>query len=79
MPKSISERTQSYLELSCNIVQWFKDNYEYADDSKQISKIKENFWVLEKKKLAFAIQPRSLCTDSTGHAKDSRYKEKKVR
>ena len=28
IPKSIDERTRLYLEMSCNILQWFKDNYE---------------------------------------------------
>ena len=28
MPKSIIDRTNNYLELSCDIVQWFKENYE---------------------------------------------------
>jgi phage/plasmid-associated DNA primase len=41
MPKTINDRTQTYLELSCNIVQWFKDTYEFTDDSKKISKIKD--------------------------------------
>jgi hypothetical protein len=41
LPKSINERTQTYLELSCNIVQWFKDNYEFTEDSKSISKLKD--------------------------------------
>jgi hypothetical protein len=46
LPKSISDRTSIYLELSCNIVQWFKDNYEYVDENDKVSKIKdiyENF------------------------------------
>ncbi len=37
LPKSIIDRTNNYLELSCNIVQWFKDNYE--EDAKEIVKI----------------------------------------
>jgi phage/plasmid-associated DNA primase len=46
LPKSISDRTSIYLELSCNIVQWFKDNYQYTDENDKVSKIKdiyENF------------------------------------
>ena len=27
-PPSVVERSARYLELSCNIVQWFRDNYE---------------------------------------------------
>jgi phage/plasmid-associated DNA primase len=41
MPKSINERTQTYLELSCNIVQWFKDNYIFSEDPKDVSKMKD--------------------------------------
>ena len=39
--KSITERTQLYLELSCNIVQWFKDNYKHTGDKKDFLKIKD--------------------------------------
>ena len=28
LPPSVIERSARYLELSCNIVQWFRDNYE---------------------------------------------------
>jgi len=28
LPPSVVERSERYLELSCNIVQWFRDNYE---------------------------------------------------
>jgi len=37
IPKSIVDRTNNYLELSCNIVQWFKENYE--EDDKEYVKI----------------------------------------
>ena len=43
---TIKKRTQSYLELSCNIIQWFKDNYELTEDKLNYIKIKniyENF------------------------------------
>lgn len=43
IPKSIEDRTKNYLELSCNIVQWFKDNYEYTDNKQDICKIKDIF------------------------------------
>jgi phage/plasmid-associated DNA primase len=40
-PKSIVDRTQLYLEMSCNLVQWFKDNYEETYNNKDICKIKD--------------------------------------
>ncbi len=43
VPKSVQDRTTAYLELSCNIVQWFKDNYEMSPDPKDICKIKDIF------------------------------------
>lgn len=42
IPSQIEERTKLYLELSCNIVQWFKDNYEFAND-RSICKLKDIF------------------------------------
>jgi len=41
MAKSIEDRTRSYLELSCDIVQWFKDNYKETNDKNDILKVKE--------------------------------------
>jgi phage/plasmid-associated DNA primase len=41
VPKSIEERTKQYLELSCNILQWFKDNYEYTGKNTDICKMKD--------------------------------------
>lgn len=41
IPKNVSERTQLYLEMSCNIVQWFKDNYVYTGNNNDLCKIKE--------------------------------------
>jgi hypothetical protein len=43
VPQSIKERTQLYLELSCNIVQWFKDNYELTNNKNDTIKIKDLF------------------------------------
>ncbi len=43
VPQSIKDRTQLYLELSCNIVQWFKDNYEITEDRNDTIKIKDLF------------------------------------
>jgi hypothetical protein len=41
MPKSIEDRTRAYLELSCDIVQWFKDNYKETNNKDDILKVKE--------------------------------------
>ena len=42
VPKNISERTSQYLELSCNIIQWFKENYELSNDG-NVLKLKDIF------------------------------------
>jgi hypothetical protein len=39
IPLSIKERTRTYLELSCNIIQWFKDNYELTRNNLDICKM----------------------------------------
>jgi phage/plasmid-associated DNA primase len=36
-PTSIVERSARYLELSCNIVQWFRDNYEETRNNEYVS------------------------------------------
>jgi phage/plasmid-associated DNA primase len=41
LPKSIENRTQLYLELSCNVLSWFKDNYEFTENKEDICKIKD--------------------------------------
>jgi phage/plasmid-associated DNA primase len=41
LPETIKQRTAMYLELSYNIVQWFKDTYEYTGDKKHIIKMKD--------------------------------------
>lgn len=41
IPVSIKERTQLYLELSCNIVQWFKDTYELTNDKNDFIQVKD--------------------------------------
>jgi hypothetical protein len=43
IPQSIKERTSQYLEMSCNILQWFKDNYKYTGDKNSICKMKDLF------------------------------------
>ena len=41
MPKTIKERTQNYLDLSCTIVKWFKETYEYTKDKRDVIKLKD--------------------------------------
>jgi len=43
IPESIKQRTQLYLELSCNILTWFKDNYNKTEDKDNIIKLKNLF------------------------------------
>ena len=43
IPQSIKNRTQLYLELSCNIVQWFKENYYLTKERNDTIKIKDLF------------------------------------
>lgn len=41
LPQSIINRSRQYLEMSCNIVEWFKDNYEETSDLTQYTAIKD--------------------------------------
>lgn len=41
IPETIKQRTKKYLELSYNIVQWFKDCYEHTGNKKDIVKLKD--------------------------------------
>ena len=41
IPDAIAERTNNYLQLSCNIISWFKDNYELTDKNEDIIKVKD--------------------------------------
>lgn len=41
LPTSIQQRTQAYLELSFNLVQWFKDTYQQSSDKSSFLKIKD--------------------------------------
>ena len=45
IPESIKDRTQKYLELSCIILPWFKENYERTNDNEfiKIKEIYDNF------------------------------------
>ena len=41
LPQSIIDRGRQYLEMSCNIVEWFKENYEETHDLTQYVQIKD--------------------------------------
>lgn len=43
LPESIKKRTQLYLELSCDIVQWFKDNYVETSNVKEYVQFSDIF------------------------------------
>ena len=43
IPKNIEDHSKQYLELSCNIVEWFKESYKITEDSKDILKLKDLF------------------------------------
>jgi phage/plasmid-associated DNA primase len=43
IPKSIKERTNSYLEMSCNILGWVNEGYEKTLNKKDFIKLKEMF------------------------------------
>mgnify|MGYP001302010903 CR=1 FL=1 len=40
---SIKKRTENYLEMSCNIISWFKDNYEKTSDDHYFLKLSDLF------------------------------------
>jgi phage/plasmid-associated DNA primase len=43
IPDTIKQRTQLYLELSCNILTWFKDNYDKTETKIDIIKLEDLF------------------------------------
>ena len=43
LPKSVEDRTNLYLQMSCNILTWFKDNYRCTNDKKNMCKIKDTY------------------------------------
>jgi phage/plasmid-associated DNA primase len=43
IPKSVTDRTQGYLEASCDILDWFKNTYYLSDDKTSILKVKDVF------------------------------------
>ena len=47
IPKYIQDRTTKYLEMSCNILQWFKDKYEFTKNKNDIVKMKDVYAVFK--------------------------------
>jgi len=43
IPYSIKERTNQYLQMSCELTQWILDNYDKTDNPKDVVKVKEMF------------------------------------
>ncbi|ATZ81249.1 D5 family helicase-primase [Bodo saltans virus] len=41
LPKSVNERTQNYLDLSCSIIKWFKETYQHTKNKHDYTKIKD--------------------------------------
>jgi phage/plasmid-associated DNA primase len=41
IPENVKYRTSEYLEKSCDILSWFKDNYEQTNDKKDFIKLKD--------------------------------------
>jgi phage/plasmid-associated DNA primase len=41
IPKFIADRTQNYLELSCDILSWFKDTFELTGNKEDTIKVKD--------------------------------------
>jgi len=41
IPSSIDDRTKNYLQMSCDIITWFKDNYIITNNDHDILKIKD--------------------------------------
>jgi phage/plasmid-associated DNA primase len=48
IPVEISERTNNYLQLSCDIISWFKDNFELTNDNNDIIKVKDIYTIFTK-------------------------------
>ena len=43
IPKSVKERSNDYLEQSCDLYQWIMDNYEKSDNPKDVVKMKDMY------------------------------------
>ena len=44
IPKYIADRTNNYLQMSCDIISWFKDNYELTEDKNDTLKVKDMYY-----------------------------------
>jgi len=44
IPQSIKERTNEYLQLSCDLYQWILDNYEKTENMKEVVQIREEMY-----------------------------------
>lgn len=47
IPDCVKNRTTAYLELSCNIITWFKENYEYTKSRKDYVKMKDIYEIFK--------------------------------
>lgn len=55
IPDTIKQRTQLYLELSCNILGWFKDTYDKTDNKMDIIKLKDLFSAFKQSEYYFNL------------------------
>jgi phage/plasmid-associated DNA primase len=53
IPQSVLNRTQLYLEMSCQIVSWFKENFEETKNEKDNIKIKDIYNIFIKSEYYF--------------------------
>lgn len=43
IPKTVQERVNQYLEMSCKIMGWFNENYERIEDKNKFIKLQEMY------------------------------------
>jgi hypothetical protein len=48
IPSFIADRTQNYLESSCNILSWFKETFELTKNKDDIIKVKDIYELFTK-------------------------------
>ena len=48
IPSFIADRTQNYLESSCNILSWFKETFELTKNKEDIIKVKDIYELFTK-------------------------------
>jgi len=48
IPSSIADRTRNYLELSCDIISWFKDTFELTENKDDTLKVKDIYNIFTK-------------------------------